>query len=152
MIASTATNQIIAALEQGMTCEEIAEDCGYDIVAVKSVALSQQSAKKTAFKLTDPLAVGTSSEEPLNHTLFSADDLTVARNAIVELVSTAEMEGVKLKAATFIINEVKGRNNIAKSLVNGDFDIAVINAAMERAREAMRRTREAMANKKAIEV
>lgn len=126
----TATAQQIVTLfeEVGLTPEQIAEDQEMDISVVK-LALTQHSPQyRSALRE--------------NEETFSDDEYNAAKMAISGLVF-AEDESVRLRAATFVVNEKKGRNNIlcnknGRQLGNNtNFNILVVNQQLARAREAL---------------
>ncbi len=155
---SAATRQVEIALAAGMSCDEVSEDLGYDIVAVKSIAQAVASQKMhgSAAALMRSEANGDAGVSEAKAPLFNSAELELAKQTIVSLAAESEVDGIKLKAATFIINEVKGRNDaMVKALAQANgFDIVAINEALMRARAAISRTKEKLVNAKqeAIEV
>ncbi len=132
----TATaSQLVTLFEDcGLTPEQISQDQEIDISVVK-LALSQHS---TIYR-----AALREQEET-----FSEDEYTAAKQAIASLIY-AEDEATRLRASKFIVDEVKGRNAIVSKrtgaiLGNGTpttFNILIINQQMQRAREALEKSK-----------
>lgn len=122
---SNANAQVLKAAELGMTPREIADDLGYEEEAVKLI-LAGAGGEKAVAKL------------------FNEDDLAIARDTIRGLAAGAEMEGVRLKAATYIVDEYSGRHNIERSLAQfgKGINIVVVQETMKRTREAIARAKE----------
>jgi len=141
---TAANQQILTAYEDcGMTPEQIAEDFNYELQAVKMILLAHSQAFSDK-----QLTKDNKREDSSNDNLFSDTDLQLAKNTIKELASSAEIEAVKFRAAEFIINEKKGRNDVKnlRDMSNG-INITIISETMSRAREAM-----AKAKQRAIEM
>jgi len=66
--------------------------------------------------------------------------LNLAKSTIKALCVGSEIDSVRFKAAEFIVNEVKGRNDL-KALKENKFNIVMISETMSKAREAMRNAR-----------
>lgn len=129
----------VAFKELKLTPEQIAADFGYELAAVKlSLAKSCPESIESKRVVPEFGMPAVKVDEPL----FTGDDLKLAKNTIVNLAAESDVDAVKLKAAVFIINESKGRNDV-KSLIEATAgtNIAMINEMMTRAREAMNRTR-----------
>ncbi len=130
---STSNQYVVASYAQGITPEEIAEDTGWELEAVK-MALLQDSPLYRERALAgrgDNLALA-------DEAVFSKRDLTMAKNTIKQLCQESEIDSVKFKAAEFIVNEYKGRNDL-RMLKNSGFSIVMVSESMSRAREAMHR-------------
>lgn len=126
--------QVVTAYEEcGMSAEEIAEDLGFEIEAVKMILLqhSQQFSDKALSK--NPL---TKELEVRDEQLFSQRDVKVACGTIKELCASSEVDSVRFKAAEFIINEAKGRNDL-KALKENKFNIVMISETMRQARQGI---------------
>ena len=117
---SNANTQVLRAAELGMTPREIADDLGYDEEAVKLIL------------------AGAKGEAEVKR-IFSAEDMDIARDTIRGLAAGAEMEGVRLKAAMYIVDEVQGRHTVESSLAKfgKGINIVVVQETMKRAREAI---------------
>lgn len=66
---------------------------------------------------------------------FTDDELETAKIAIARCMN-AEDEHLAFKAAKFIFNERKGRHNVKSLVKNLNLNVTLINAQMEKAREA----------------
>lgn len=138
----------VAYRELKLTPEQIASDFGYELAAVKlSLAKTCPEIVETKRVVPEFGMTAVKVEEPL----FTGDHLKLARDTILNLAAESDVDAVKLKAAIFVINEAKGRNDV-KALVDATAgsNVALINDIMQRAREAMNRTR-AKASSKVID-
>src|SRR6266581_6275950 len=86
--------------EVGLSVEQIAEDQSLEVSAVKIIL------NKVSFKYRRSLK---EYEETCTE-----DDYTAAKQAISSLLY-AEHEGTRLRAAKFVVNEVKGRNDVLEN-------------------------------------
>ena len=121
MALPAATEQILAAYKQGATAEEIAQDLGWDVVAVK-MTISANAPKEQS--LANP--------NVKKELTFSEDEYQRAKETMVSLLDS-EIDTVKFKSAEFVINENKGRNDI-ESFAKG-INITAIQQAIFAARE-----------------
>lgn len=143
--------QLKVAYEQnGMTPAQIAEDQGFDIVAVKA-KLMQISSKYRK-------DCGHESEDDVLN--FSDDDLNKVNQVILETALCAETyDGqidykTRLAAAIYIRDDKKGRKDIRQHIQNQQFNIFDINASLQQMREGAQRVKAAIngnSNQKAIE-
>ena len=138
-----ANTQIVTAFEEaGMTPEEISQELGYDLSAVK-YALMTGSPKFCDASMTraneadGEVTIKTINTQPT----FDDHDMRMAKSVIKELMETSEVDVVRLRAAVFVIDEAKGRNDL-KALQNTGFNVTEVQKVMARAREAMNRTRQ----------
>ncbi len=130
--------QIVTMYEElGFSPEEIAEDLDYDIVAVKSSLISHSKKYASLFTTKDVL---TPEQAEANKELFTDDDMRVAANVMKDLATGAEAENVKFRAAEFIINERKGRNDI-KALKETQVNIVMFNEQIARAKAVQEKMR-----------
>lgn len=136
VVTANAIAQVITAYTKcNMTVEQIAEDLDYEVPAVK-LALDQYC---PAFQ---------KEVDAGNIEVFSKDDEELAKEAIRSLVTESRIDSVKMRAAEFIINERKGRNDLAGSFRESKFNITIISETMSKAREAMAKARVAANEKK----
>jgi len=124
-----------------MSPEEIATDLGYPLEGVKLVLLGgsdkyREWLKENNNRESAPDSSLLPREE--KESLFTTDDCKMAARTISELARGAELESVKLRASEFIINEHKGRNDVAV-LGAQNFSITLINQAMINARKQMKK-------------
>lgn len=112
--------------QEKMTPDEISQELGMDIVAVKA-ALAQSSVmfRKAARKEGED-------QTELN---YSEDQAQRMLDKVYQLGMTSEDEHLQFKAAVFVINEFKGRNNTVKNLAGNTFNVLQINQALQGARE-----------------
>jgi hypothetical protein len=128
--------QIVTLYEDvGMSPEQIAEDQDMSIEVIK-LALSQHSRVYRNALIE-------------NDECFSTDEYNAAKQAISSLVY-ADDESTRFRAAKFIINEKKGRNDILMNKNGkvlgqngiGSINILVINQQMARARKSLEESKE----------
>lgn len=145
-------NMVVSMYEDlQLTPEEIAADQELDVTAVKMVLASSsmkyRNKMKEQAKLEDeidqlPIHLKPTGVPQVYGNLFTKEDLELAAQTMVQLTQYSENDGVKQKAAQFIINEVKGRNDktpIGKINLN----ISILNETFEK----MRLAKEAARNK-----
>ena len=87
---------------------------------------------------------------------FTTDEFTAAKQAIASLLY-AEHEGTRLRAAKFIVNENKGRNDVKQAIntlyKNSSFNVLIINEQLSRARQALENSKKlAEVSEKIIDV
>jgi len=130
-----ANQQVITAFEQeGLMPEDIATDLGWEVEAVKAILL--QGSKK--FQQLALSKNGDTGElELANEQVFGRGDMELAKGTIKQLMVTSDIDSVRFKCAEFVINEVKGRNDL-KALKENKFNIVMISETMAKARQAMR--------------
>ena len=128
---SNDNTQVIAAYENTkMSADEIADSLGMDLLAVKTI-LSMESAKYRKDTKEDV------TEEELDEMFGVVKD--IARSGLTRV----QQPGVALRAATFLINEKKGRNdprNLLKGLVGSGITITMINDRLAGMKQAKART------------
>lgn len=121
---------IVASFEElGMSPDEISQDRGLDIVAVKA-ALAQNSKK---YKLAISPSAGP--EEQKDPTLdFSDDDLRVSNDVITRTMKHAEDENLRFKAACYVRDDKKGRKEVIKAIGGTQFNLFQFNENLRAAR------------------
>jgi hypothetical protein len=128
---SNDNTQVVMAYEKSrLSVEEIADSLGMELLAVKTILCleSSQYRKDTKEDVTD---------DELNE-MFS-----VVKDIACSTLTRVQQPGVALKAATFLINEKKGRNdprNLLKSLTGSGISITLINQRVEGMKQAKART------------
>ena len=132
---SSALLQIKAAFERNkMTPQEIAEDQGLELSAVKA-ALIQCS---TEYR---KLCRGEDEEEEEDGLNFSKDQLRDINKVIFECALEAQdSEGnpdyrVRLAAATYIRDDKKGRKEVNRAVQNNTFNVLQLNETLRALRE-----------------
>ena len=137
-----ANQQIVTAYEEcGMSPEEIAVDMGFEVEAVKMILLSHSQAfsDKALTKANEAMHAETV-EAADSQPLFGDNEMRIAKATIKELCVSSEIDAVRFKAAEFIINEAKGRNDL-KALKDTKFNVVMISETMSRARQAIERAK-----------
>lgn len=121
------TNQQIVSLYEGsgLSLKELSEVFSMEEETIK-LALVQGSSKYREELKKDP-------------TLFNDGDLQSAVMTMTQLL-TAEEEGVKFRAAKFIINEKMGRHNI-KNVQQLNINVNLFNDKMKKAKLAADRAK-----------
>lgn len=118
--------QIKAAYEvNGMLPDEIADDLGYEVPAIKAKLMQISSAYRKACGV-EPV-----DEDRLN---FSEDQLLAVNRVIFELAIGAEDEHLRGKMATYVRDDKKGRKEIVKNVGNNTFNIVTFNESIQQAR------------------
>jgi hypothetical protein len=118
------TNQQLVTLydeNPEVSIEMLAENFGYELEAIK-MTLSASSVRYRK-------------EMKKDETTFTDDDYEVAKKTMCRLMN-AEVEAVALRAATFVINEHKGRHNL-ENHKNLGTNINIINVHVQKARQAL---------------
>jgi len=119
------TAQILALHSQGVKTEDIASELDVEVESVKLI-LTQQGEGDT----------------------FTPVDFATAKSALRSCLSCEEYS-TRFRAARFIINEIKGRNDIVKNLQQlGSINVLVINQQMLRAKQAIEKSK----NNKIIDI
>lgn len=109
----------------GMSPEEISEDRGLDLTAVKAGLMQCSPAYRKAC----------GQEEGEDDTLnFSDDDLRRVNGVIKEIALSSEDDGLRLKAAMYIRDDKKGRKEVIKQVGSMQFNILQFNESMRKAR------------------
>jgi hypothetical protein len=131
-MATPALNEeIVTSYEQlGMTPEQIAEDQSLDVAAIKAILIGQSATYRKTVS-------GGEAEELFNkHDMKAATE--VMRNCML-----AEDGHLAFRAARFVIDEVKGRNDARVSIpIDQTFDALELNRRLLAARQALQKGRE----------
>lgn len=126
---NAAMEQLKASYEQGATPEQISEELGFDIVAVKA-GLMQCSAKYRK-------ACGLEAEE-VDGLNFDNEQLREANAVIYQLALSAEDEHLRFKAASYIRDDKKGRKEVVKNMQSTTVNLLQFNEMVKGAREKMK--------------
>jgi hypothetical protein len=112
--------------QENMTPEEIADDRGLDLAAVKA-GLMQVSAnyRKACGKEEEE-------EDTLN---FSRDEQQRVKDALLDIGLGAEDDHLRFKALVYIRDDAKGRKDVVKNIGGQNFNILMINEKMKQVRE-----------------
>lgn len=145
------TLQIKTAYEnEGMSPEAIAEDLGFDIVAVKSTLMSNSAQYRKACGMESP------DESELN---FSDRELQEINQIIVDTARGATLPSgdvdwsTRLKAAMYVRDDKKGRKEIVKAVQNTQNNVMFINDMLQSARASAEKMRNSISNStKLVEV
>ena len=110
----------------GMSPEDIAADRDLDLGAVKAGLMQCSSVYRRDCGQKE------SSEDVLN---FSDDDLVAVNKVIKEIALGSEDDNLRLKAAIYIRDDKKGRNEVQKAVSGMNFNILQFNQYMQKARQ-----------------
>ena len=145
MNISSSTIQIKTAYEDnGMSPEAIAEDLGFDIVAVKSCLMGNSS------KYRKDCGQEAEDENELN---FNDRELAEVNQVIMDTARGATLPsgdvdwGTRLKAAMYVRDDKKGRKEVVKAVQNTQNNVMFINDMLQSARSGAQKLREAIGNK-----
>lgn len=140
--------QVVDVYESGVPIEAIASEFNYEVDAVKLILLQCSKVYQRAVTGIKSLELlnRDMNDEPISDT-FTSDDEIMAKNAIRSLARESEMDNVRLKAAIYVVDERKGRNDAIKNLARaggvGGFNITVVNNHFKEMRAAMARAKSA---------
>ena len=118
---------------EGLNPEQIAEIQNLDIAAVKA-ALCQSSA-------TYRKDCGQESVEDTTLN-FSDDELRRVNEVIVSLALGSEDDNIRLRAATYVRDDKKGRKEVVKAVANNTFNVLQFNSLQQAARNGARKLTE----------
>jgi hypothetical protein len=117
-----------------MSPEQIAEDCGLDLLSVKAVLLQSSSLYRKESKDNESLQ-------------FSEDEATECKKIILNLARYSEDEHLQFRSARYVLDSKTGRLDAGKGLQQVQFNVVNFNQQMQKAIEAAKST-----EKKAIDV
>lgn len=144
MNISSSTIQIKTAYEDNdMSPEQIAEDLGFDIVAVKSSLMGNSSKYRRA--------CGSESEDE-SELNFNNRELAEVNQVIMDTARGATLPsgdvdwGTRLKAAMYVRDDKKGRKEVVKAVQNTQNNVMFINEMLQSARSGAEKLRAAMGN------
>lgn len=115
----------VAYEDEQMSPEEIAEDRGLDISAVKAGLMQCSSMYRKACGKEEE------EEDVLN---FSKDEQRRVRDVILDLALGADDEHLRAKMATYVRDDAKGRKDVVKQMAGQNFNILMINEQMKKVR------------------
>ena len=108
-----------------MSPEEIADDRGLDISAVKAGLMQCSSTYRKACGKEEE------EEDVLN---FTKDEQRRVRDVILDLALGADDEHLRAKMATYVRDDAKGRKDVVKQMAGQNFNILMINEQMKKVR------------------
>lgn len=125
----TAINeQIVTAFEDNnMTVEEIAEDFDMDVLSIKTVLLQCSTRYRKLARKEPELS-------------FSQDEAIEMRNIMVQIAKYAEDPNLQFRAARYIYDDVKGRNDLDSGIKQVNINVMTFNEQMQKALAAANRT------------
>ena len=130
--------QIVAAYEQGATPNEIAEELGFDVIAVK--AKLHQLSKK--YRSDVGLVSATIYTSILDYT---EEETKQVSKVILELALGSEDENIRLKAAMYVRDDKLGRKNIPKQVIAGaSNNFMQFNQFIQESREQAKRLKDSL--------
>lgn len=132
---TAANRQIITCYEQlGSTPQEIAQELDFDVTCVKAILMQNSSIYRKA--------CGAEPEEEDSFN-FSKEELKMANQTIVHLAAGAEEDAIRLRAATYIRDDKKGRLDIVKQMNGLNINLTVFNETFQKAQAAIERAKAA---------
>ena len=124
---SSVVAQCVALYSQGINVEDIGEELNLEKEAVKLVLTQHSPEYRSAIKK--------------NSDTFTDQDYELAKEALKSCLWSEE-DSTKFRAARFIINEIKGRNDVIKNLQQvNSINVLVINSQMRKAKAALEKSK-----------
>ena len=112
--------------DEDMSPQEIADDRGLDLSAVKAGLMQCSS------KYRKDCGQEQETEDNLN---FTKDEQQRIMDVIRDLALGADDENLRFKAAIYIRDDFKGRKDVVKGMAGQQFNILMINEQMRKVRE-----------------
>jgi len=120
--------EIVTSYETlGMSIEEIAQDTGMEIAAVKAILFQSCAQFRKDAK----------SDESLQFTLDEAEE---CKKIVMNIARYSEDEHLQFKAARYVLDAKTGRLEAGKQLQNVSFNVIAFNEQMQRAMMAAEKT------------
>lgn len=110
---------------EGMTPEQIADDRGLDLSAVKAGLMQCSSQYRKA--------CGKEDENDESHN-FTKDELRRVNEVIFDTAVGAEDPHLRFKAATYVRDDFKGRKEIVRGVAGQNINILTINQRLQQVR------------------
>jgi len=124
---SSVVAQCVALYSQGINVEDIGEELNLEKEAVKLVLTQHSPEYRSAIKK--------------NSDTLTDQDYELAKEALKSCLWSEE-DSTKFRAARFIINEIKGRNDVIKNLQQvNSINVLVINSQMRKAKAALEKSK-----------
>jgi hypothetical protein len=125
-----ATNEKIISLFEvsGMTPEQISETEELSLIAVKAALMQSSSSYRKMVKAGEPDLDYTSQEQQ------------IAKNIILNLAQFAEDDNLRLRAATYIRDDAKGRLDVVKAMAGLNVNVNLFQEQLARANAALSTT------------
>ena len=128
--------QILAAYEQGLSPQQIADDLEFPLYAVKAKLMSISSTYRKA------CGAEPETEDELN--LTREEQLQIKRR-LFDTLMTTEDEHVIVKLGTYLRDDGKGRKDVVKKMGDQNFNILqLVNSSLSQARDGAKQLREAL--------
>lgn len=112
----------VAYEEESMSPEEIADDRGLDIAAVKAGLMQCSSVYRKACG---------QEEETVDELNFKKDELRRVNEVILDLALGADDPHLRAKCAMYVRDDFKGRKDVTKNVGNTFNNILMINEKMK---------------------
>lgn len=130
--------------EANMTPSQIAEDLGFQEIAVKSKLMQISTIFRRACGA-EPL------EECENN--FTEDQLRQVNDVIFQTAIGAEDEHLRLKAAMYVRDDKKGRKEVVKAVQHtNNFNLVTFNETLQQAKQQAAQVKQALTGQKAINI
>jgi len=111
--------------DENMSPQEIADDRGLDLAAVKAGLMQCSS------KYRKDCGQEEETEDNLN---FTKDEQQRIMDVIRDLALGADDENLRFKAAIYIRDDFKGRKDVVKGMAGQQFNVLMINKQMQKVR------------------
>jgi hypothetical protein len=137
--------QIKTAYEvNGMSPKEIADDQGFAEESVKAKLMQISAKYRKDAGLEDE------AESALNFSISEAEEM---KGIVLNVARTTDDDNLRFKAATWVLDDKKGRKDVVKALQNGPvLNLLTINEFFAKGREAANNMKEKILNnREAIE-
>lgn len=129
---TAANQQIVTAFEEtGMTPEEISQELGYELAAIKSILMQSSSVYRKICRKDEDA-----------DTNFTEEEHTMARQVIANAARYSEDENLKFRAACYIRDDKKGRLDTIKANTGLNINVVMFNEQIAKARKAKDRALE----------
>lgn len=122
----------VAFEEQGATPEDIAGELGIDLATVK-YSLANNSPIYRKHLRTTQQNPEIADSQPLRAEDVTEDESSELLAVMKNLALSADDEGIRFKAAQFLFNERKGRNNVTNGPIGGGIPLSQLNALLDKA-------------------
>lgn len=140
---------IVTAFEDcGLGAEEIAEQHGLELTAVRAVLIQCSSKYRKQIKKAEKAATSETlapaqNNEDQKFELVADEEFDEIRQAYKDLAFTSENDAVREKSLRWLLNEKKGRNDMVKSIKEApQLSVNQFNFMLKEARENAKASRE----------
>jgi len=135
----TAISQEVVSMyeEANLSPEQIAEDTGFQLAAVKATLTQFSKVYRDVLKEKGATRVSE---------MITDDELSEMLDVVKSLARYSEIEGIKLKAACRIIDEKENRLNVINEVKNANYNLIMFNQQLLANRRAKEKVIELVNN------